>query len=98
MKQSTFDPSAPLPDNILEQFMKETEKEEKKEEEEKIVLPKNIVVLSDPKKIKEERKEKARRDLEEMMERRRSRRVNYGTVLADKTKARAPAADFSGKK
>ena len=55
-------------------------------------------MLTDPKKIKEERKEKARRDLEEMMERRRSRRVNYGTVLADKTKARAPAADFSGKK
>ena len=97
MKQSSFDPSAPLPDFVLEQFLKETEKEEKKEEEENIVLPKNIAVLADPNKIKEERKERARKNLDEMMEKRKSRRVNYGTILANKSKKRVPAADFAGK-
>ena len=95
MKKTSFDPSAPLPDFILNQFLKETTEKETKKEEKKIELPPNFVVLNDPKKLKEERKKKAQKELEEMMNREGIKRVNYGTVLADRTKARVPSADFA---
>ena len=94
MKKASFDPSAPLPDSILNQFLKETTEKEKHEEK-KVELPPNIVIAADPKKLKTERKEKAQAELEQLMNRHGIRRVNYGTVLADRSKARLPSADFS---
>ena len=94
MKKSTFDPSAPLPDFILNQFIKETAEKEKPEEK-RISLPPEFQVAQNAKQIKEDRKEKARAQLDEIMNRKGIKRVNYGTVLADKSKNRVPSADFA---
>ena len=94
MKKSTFDPSAPLPDFILNQFLKETAEKEKPEEKQ-ISLPPEFQISQNSKQFKEERKEKARAQLDEILNRKGIKRVNYGTVLADKSKNHVPSADFS---
>ncbi|EAY10786.1 hypothetical protein TVAG_121900 [Trichomonas vaginalis G3] len=92
MKKSDFDPSAPLPDFLLDQFVKETAKKETKEEE--VKLPPNVVV-TDVKAIKKERQNKAQEELQKMLNRERIKRTSYGTVLSDRSKAKVPSASFS---
>lgn len=95
MKKSEFDPSAPLPDFLLDQFMKESSKKEEKKEE--VKLPPNVIV-TDVNEIKKQRQNKAQEELQKMLNRDRIKRTSYGTVLADRSKVKGPSASFSDQK
>ena len=93
--EKKFDPNQPLPDFILDKFIKETKKV--KPEIKKIELPPNVQVM-DSKSVLKNKKERALEELNKMMNRDNLKRTDYGTVIADKTKGRVPSASFSIKK
>ena len=89
----TFNPNDPLPDFLVEKFVKETKKPvlEKK----KIELPPNVEII-DTSSIKKDRVKKAQEELQ-MMLNKDIKRVEVGTVLADRSKSHVPSTTFAKK-
>jgi len=89
----TFNPNDPLPDFLVEKFVKETKKPvlEKK----KIELPPNVEII-DTSSIKKDRVKKAQEELQ-MMLNKDIKRVEVGTVLADRSKSHVPSKTFAKK-
>lgn len=94
-----FDPSAPLPDWLYDNFVRENqmkqEREDKKRQKEDIDLPDNVVIFDSKKKSKKVMIDKAQEDLKSLLQKNESRRTSYGTVVNDKMRNKGPSLLFS---
>ena len=94
-----FDPNAPLPDWLYDDFVRENKakqaKESKKREKEEIDLPENVVILGKKKQSKKGMIDKAQEDLKELLQKNESRRTSYGTVVNDKMRNKGPSMSFN---